>query len=100
MMSAEVKGITSRCSIEVAREPLRHIGDALEYGVALRAPPQVPPQNLHLARLNPAHPGDDPEQGRFAHAVGPDQPAHATRWQGQLHPVEGVLTAVGVAEPP
>ena len=112
MCSARVRGILAEeaaeevqvlphreAGVEVAPEPLGHVGDALEHRVAHTALPQVPPQDLDPARLDPAHPRDDPEQGRLAHPVRADQPAHPPGRQLQPYPIEGGHPAVGVAYP-
>ena len=84
--------------IEVTPEPLGHVGDALDHRVAPRAAPKIPPQDLDPSGLDLAHPGDDPKQGRLAHPVGPDQPAHTPRGEREPHPVEGGDPAVGVVQ--
>ncbi len=72
--SEEVQVLTHRkAGVEIATEALGHVGDALDHRVALAALPQVVPEHLDPTGLDLPHPGDDPEQGRLADPVGPDQ---------------------------
>src|SRR5262249_23589796 len=63
--------------IEIAAQPLRHIGDAAVTRSAMRAVPHVSVQHRDCAGLDLAHPGDEAEQGGLADAVGPDHSHHA-----------------------
>ena len=85
--------------VEVTPESLGHVGDAVRHRIARAALPQVAPQDLDPTRLDLAHPCDDPEQGRLAHPVRPDQPAHPPGGQLQPYPIERGHPAVGVAYP-
>src|SRR5262249_27853415 len=63
--------------IEIAAQPLRHIGDTAVTRSAMRGIRHVAVQHRDFAGLDLAHPGDEAEQGGLADAVGPDHPHHA-----------------------
>src|SRR5262245_62889927 len=63
--------------IEIAAQPLRHIGDTAVTGSAMRGIRYVSVKHRDLAGLDLAHPGDEAEQGGLADAVGPDHSHHA-----------------------
>jgi hypothetical protein len=63
--------------VQVAPEALRHIGDARQARTAMLGIAHAATQGEDFAFLDPAHTGDQPEQGGLADAVRPDQPRHA-----------------------
>ena len=65
--------------VEVAAEPLRHIGYARVGALPEHLVPEVSIERPHLAGLDFAHAGDEPEQGRFADAVGADDSSSGPR---------------------
>ena len=82
--------------VKVAPEALRHVGDAGEAVLPERGVPEVAAQCPHLAGLDLAHAGDQPEQGRLADAVRADESSHPTRRDLERHVVERDGLAVAV----
>ena len=62
--------------VEVAAETLRHIGDAAADLGEVADVADVLVEHRDLAGLDDLHTGDQPEQRRFADAVGPDHADH------------------------
>lgn len=60
--------------IEVPAEALRHVGDAAADGAPMSRIGHVAAENLHAALLDALGTGHEPQQGRLAHAIRPDQP--------------------------
>ena len=96
----EIQVLSDReAGVEIATETLGHVGDALDHGVALAALPQIVPEHLDPTGLDLPHPGDNPEQRRLAHPVGPDQAGQTSGGELERHTIEGVQTPVDVAQP-
>jgi RecA/RadA recombinase len=74
--------------VEIAAQSLGHVGDARALRRAVASLRHVAAERQNLAGLDPAHPRDEGEQGRFANAVRPDHPHHAPRRQAERHVVE------------
>ena len=63
--------------VEIATQPLRHVGDAPVTRPAMVLIRHVAVEHRDFAGLNFAHPRNEAEQSGFADAVGPDQSRHA-----------------------
>src|SRR5262249_47433489 len=63
--------------IEIAAQPLRHIGDTAVTRSAMRGIRHVSVEDCDFAGLDLAHPGDEAEQGGLTDTVGPDHSHHA-----------------------
>lgn len=69
--------------IEIASEPLRHIGDAGRGLVAVRRRSHVAAQHIDRTALNAANPRDQAEQGRLADPIRADDGELAPGQNGQ-----------------
>src|SRR6266481_540387 len=85
--------------IEIAAQPLRHIGDTAVTRSAMRGIGHVSVEDRDFAGLDLAHPGDEAEQGGLADAVGPDHSHHAPGRDIEGEVVEGERLAVAVRYP-
>ena len=85
--------------VEIAAEALRHVGDARVCALPERCVLEVSIKRPHLAGLDLAHAGDQPEQRRFADAVGADESGHPARGNGDRHVIErdGLAVVMGDA---
>src|SRR4029077_6571251 len=63
--------------IEIAAQPLRHVGNAAVTRPAMVLIRHVAVEHNDFAGLNLAHASDEGEQGGLADAVGPNQSSHA-----------------------
>ena len=84
--------------VEIAAEALRHIGDARVGALPERLVLEVSIERPHLAGLDLAHAGDEPEQGRFADAVRADESGHPARGNGDRHVIERDGLAVAMRD--
>ena len=84
--------------VEIAAESLGHVGDARALRRAVASLRHVAAERENLAGLDPTHPRDEGEQGRFADAVRPDHPHHAPGRQAERHVVERDRPAVAVRD--
>src|SRR6185437_6969302 len=82
--------------VEIASEPLRHIGDAAANLLQVASIRNILVEDEHLALLDRSYPGDQREQGGFADAVRPDHTDHDAGWNVDADVVEGGRRAVSV----
>ncbi|GJD99972.1 hypothetical protein GMJLKIPL_1890 [Methylobacterium isbiliense] len=84
--------------VEVAAEPLGHVGDARTLPRAVAPLRHVAAEHPHAAPLDPPHARHEGEQGRLADAVRPDHPHHPPRRQAQRHVVERDRRAIAMRD--
>ena len=95
----EVQVLADRqAGIEVPPQTLGHVGDVLHHPLPPGGPAQILAQDLDLPGLNPAHPGDEAQQGGLADPIRANQPADGTGGQFQAHPRQGLHLAVGMTQ--
>src|SRR6185312_16437244 len=82
--------------VEIASEPLRHIGDPAADFLEIAAIRDVLVEDENLPLLDSSHPGDQREQGGFADPIRPDHADHDARRNVDADVVEGDRRAVPV----
>ena len=84
--------------IEVAPQPLRHIGDAVRQRKAVGRLAHIAAEDVQLALLQLAHAGNQTEQRRFTNAVRADEADGQPARQGEGKVVQRQRLAVAVGE--
>jgi hypothetical protein len=84
--------------VEIAAQTLGHIGDPGAHQPPVGGAGHVAPEGHDPPALDLAGAGDEPEQGRFAHPVRPDDAHHAPPGQFEGDAVEGHGLAVAVGD--